>query len=591
MLGAGDYTITASYSGDTNHLASTAPALSVRVVQPSAATLSSTANPAISGTPVTLIAKISPVNAVGSSKVPGGVVIFTDGTNALGTTTLDGSGTASLSTSTLTVGIHNVQVAFPGDVNFAVAGASLTQSITAASTQVTLSAATNPATFAAPLVLTASISSNGGVATGFVTFNDGQTGIGTAPLNAQGVAHLTLATLAPGAHTLTASYVGDGKASASASGPLNLVVKQMTTVALSSLSNPALTLSAIQFTVAIGNAGAAVATGTVSFIDGAIALGTASLDGSGHASLSVPKLSAGSHSITASYVGDDKNFGNYTLSALTETVQLRPTSTALTSSATNANDPQQVTLIALVHGDGSIPPGGTVTFLLGSALVGTSTVDGTGVATLTIKLETKQENVTASYGGDVSYNGSASTALSVAAGAATQFTLQVNPAIVTVARKEHTTVVITLQSVKGFIDTLKLGCLGLPFAATCTFSSPATQLASDGSATVQLTFDTGDPLGVGAQAAEVHGVLGRRVWLCLLPASLLFARKRSLRRPSRLTGLLLLFFAAALTVVVSGCSGLQVNGTPPGTYTFKVTASGMGTGATQSQTVTLTVTE
>jgi hypothetical protein len=42
---------------------------------------------------------------------------------------------------------------------------------------------------------------------------------------------------------------------------------------------------------------------------------------------------------------------------------------------------------------------------------------------------------------------------------------------------------------------------------------------------------------------------------------------------------------------MTGCSGLQVNGTPAGSYTFKVTASGQGTGATESQVMDLTVTQ
>jgi hypothetical protein len=45
------------------------------------------------------------------------------------------------------------------------------------------------------------------------------------------------------------------------------------------------------------------------------------------------------------------------------------------------------------------------------------------------------------------------------------------------------------------------------------------------------------------------------------------------------------------SVMLSGCSGLQSSSTPPGTYSFKVTASGVGSGATQSQVVTLTVTQ
>ena len=47
----------------------------------------------------------------------------------------------------------------------------------------------------------------------------------------------------------------------------------------------------------------------------------------------------------------------------------------------------------------------------------------------------------------------------------------------------------------------------------------------------------------------------------------------------------------AVSMAVSGCGGLQVNGTPPGSYTFNVTAIGHTTAATQSAPMTLTVTQ
>jgi hypothetical protein len=148
---------------------------------------------------------------------------------------------------------------------------------------------------------------------------------------------------------------------------------------------------------------------------------------------------------------------------------------------------------------------------------------------------------------------------------------------------------VTLTSLQGFSDTLQLGCLGLPFAATCTFSTPQTKLAANGTATVQLIIDTGDPLGAGATASldkrSSSGVL-----LCLLPC-LLGIGFGVRRRKFKLGSSLLLVCMVAMTLFAAGCSGLHVNGTPPGTYSFKVTASGVGSGATESQTVTLTVTQ
>src|SRR6266704_656407 len=61
------------------------------------------------------------------------------------------------------------------------------------------------------VTLTATISSAGGTPTGQIVFLDGNAGIGTAPLNASGIATLTTSTLAAGVHSLTAFYAGDGK--------------------------------------------------------------------------------------------------------------------------------------------------------------------------------------------------------------------------------------------------------------------------------------------------------------------------------------------------------------------------------------------
>jgi hypothetical protein len=106
---------------------------------------------------------------------------------------------------------------------------------------------------------------------------------------------------------------------------------------------------------------------------------------------------------------------------------------------------------------------------------------------------------------------------------------------------------------------------------------------------VQLTVDTGDPLGAGGSAA-IKGQSRKGVLMCFLPLVLLLGfgvRRRRVRLPA----LVLAVCAAAMTLTASGCSGLHINSTPPGTYVFKVTATGMNTGMTQSQTMTLTVTQ
>lgn len=75
------------------------------------------------------------------------------------------------------------------------------------------------------------------------------------------------------------------------------------TIVLSSTANPGVFGQPVTITATISSAGGA-ATGDVSFFEGATLLGTGTLDGTGKASLTISSLSAGAHSITASYEGD-----------------------------------------------------------------------------------------------------------------------------------------------------------------------------------------------------------------------------------------------------------------------------------------------
>jgi hypothetical protein len=184
---------------------------------------------------------------------------------------------------------------------------------------------------------------------------------------------------------------------------------------------------------------------------------------------------------------------------------------------------------------------------------------------------------------------------SVSAGAETHFTMKMSPGKVQLQSKQHTTISLTLSSVSGFTDVMLLGCLGLPFAATCTFSSDHPALAADGAQTIQMVIDTGSPLTAGGQASATrvipnHRELSSGALLSFMPLGAVFGlllfRARSRRQ---LGGLLLLLCFTGMTLGLSGCGALYVNGTPPGTYMFKVIASGEKTGVTQSQNIVLTV--
>ena len=584
-LAFGSHSLTAVYTGDTEHATSTSAAIMEQIVEPATATLISSYNPSVSGANVTFTAKIAGVGAV----IPTGSVLFSDGSASLGTVTLDSTGAASFPTSSLSIGSHTISVAYSGDKNYSSASAALIQTVQDASTQMSLTASSNPSTYGTTLSLAATVVSNGGTATGSVTFKDGGVSIGSAVLNASGVATLATSTLQPGEHSIVASYAGDGKASASVSTPLALSVKQLTSITVASSANPSATLSPITFTATVMNSGVGEPTGVLTFTDGGTQLGSAALNASGQASLTVAALAAGNHNIVASYTGDTGNFAS-TSPSLTEGVQLRPTSTTVTASQTSASNPLQVTLIAIVRWTGSTTPTGTVTFTDASGTLGSSPVGSTGAATLTINLQASTESITATYSGDSAYATSASASTGVSGGVATQFTLSISPATATVQSTQHIVVALTATSLQGFTDTLQLGCLGLPYAATCTFSAPQTKLAANGSSTVQLTIDTSNPLGEGAQAST-RSLSGSHVMLCMLPGTLLAGLLFFRQRRRRLLPLLMLICAVAMSVGATGCAGLQGNSTPPGSYAFRVTASGVGTGFTETQVMNLTVTQ
>src|SRR5262249_31260578 len=180
-----------------------------------------------------------------------------------------------------------------------------------------------------------------------------------------------------------ASYGATGAFAASTSAAVaETVNRATTTVALRSSVNPAVTGQAVTFTATvdavapgsgtpIGVSGS-VFTGTVTFRDGDVILGTVAVAFSGRATLTTSFAAAGSQAITAVYNGDPNFVGS--AQALTEQVNAaatpRATTTALASSANAAVVGRAVTFTATVRDPaGSGMPTGTVSFFVGNTLV------------------------------------------------------------------------------------------------------------------------------------------------------------------------------------------------------------------------------
>jgi sugar lactone lactonase YvrE len=592
-LAIGDHPITAVYGGDSIHASSTSVVVTERVQQVDTVAVTSSKNPSIVGDMVQFTATISGVSGAPTT----GTVSFSDAGTVLGTATVNGN-TAVFGVSTLVAGTHLIVATYSGDAtNQGATSAALAQAVNTAGTTITLASSANPSVTGSPVTFTATVASLGETPKGSVAFLDGSTTIGTGTV-AAGVATFTTSSLSPGQHVITARYGGDAGTQVSTSGVLLQVTQMQTHISLASSVNPALTVQSIQLTATVTNG--ASATGIVTFTDGSTSLGSVVLGGDGTATLTVPALAAGSHTLVAAYGGDSQNLPS-TTAPLSETVQLRASSTTMTVSSNNYVSGQQVTLVGVVQTNGPVAPTGTVTFTSGGNLLGTAPVSAAGAATFTIFPLDPSYSIVATYSGDAVYSGSAAAAYTITSGPSTTFTMTPSWTTNSISSGTHTVVNLTLTSVKGFTDTLALGCLELPADATCTFSSDKTLLAANGTEVITLTIDTGNPLGAGGVAKLRGPDRSRRSGSSMAPLMaggllpgviLLGVMLARSRRRGRLPGLLALVVMCGLGFGLVGCANQLVqNSTPAGTYTVRVIASGAGTGASQVSDLSLTVTK
>jgi hypothetical protein len=265
------------------------------------------------------------------------------------------------------------------------------------------------------LTLTATVQGSGSTSPGgTVSFMSGSTLLGTANLNSSGVATLTNSSLAAGAYTLTAQYAGNANFLASTSAPESATVSsEATTTSLSATPNPVTTGQTLTLTATVQGSGSTAPGGTVNFMNGSTLLGTATLNSSGVATLTTSSLAAGAYSLTVQYAGDS-NFLSSTSATVSLTVNAQATTTSLNATPNPVITGQTLILTATAQGTGSTAPGGMVSFMNGSSLLGTAPLNSSGVAMLTLTtLAVGTYNMTAQYAGNANFLSSTSVAVSV----------------------------------------------------------------------------------------------------------------------------------------------------------------------------------
>jgi len=554
----------------------TSSAAKLTVINPATTTvLVSSANPSTFGQPVTFTATVS-----SPAGIPTGTVTFLDGASSLGTGTLDSSGMATLTTASLAVGGHSITASYGGDTNFNPSSSSaLSQTVNKSATMVTAISSANPSVFGQAVTFTATVSSPAGIPTGTVTFLDGATSLGTGTLDSSGMATLTTASLAVGAHSITTSYGGDTNFNPSNSSPLAQTVnKGATTVTAISSANPSVFGQPVTFTATVSSA-AGIPTGTVTFLDGATSLGTGALDSSGIATLTTASLAVGAHSITASY-GGDANFNPSSSSALSQTVNKGPTTVASISSANPSVFGQGVIFSAAVApaAPGAGSPTGTVTFQDGATSLGTSGIINGQALFTTSSLAVGSHSVTAVYNGDGNFNGASSAPVAQAvnkAASSTSVASSANPA----AFAQPVTFTATVAAVApgagtptGAVDFLDggtaLGTASLT-GGQATFTSSSLSIASHSITVVYV----GDGNFNGSTSAPLTETVTKTAALVTLSSS---PNPSLLNQPVVLTAKV-----AAVPPAV---------GTPTGTVAFQDGATALGTATLSSSGVaTLTL--
>jgi hypothetical protein len=162
------------------------------------------------------------------------------------------------------------------------------------------------------------------------------------------------------------------------------------------------------------------------------------------------------------------------------------------------------------------------------------------------------------------------------------------------ATSQNANVTVNLNSNGTFADTIGLGCASLPAGVFCHFSSPSVKLAADGSASVQLTIDTNNPLSGGSSAMNSSAGNSKFSLAGLfLPISALFGIVfwRLRRRNAGIFSLAMVLLLSAAALPATGCNSYSVNTAAPGSYVIQVTGTGASTNAQQYQDVSLTITK
>jgi Bacterial Ig-like domain (group 3)/Concanavalin A-like lectin/glucanases superfamily len=349
----------------------------------------------------------------------GQVTFYRDGsTLVIGRATINNGG-ASVTTSTLPVGVHAIYAAYSG--GGVIQGANsptMYQTINQATAVFQTLTPSQTIGYYTPNVSLSGVvqGSQGGFPSAseqvLITIG-GNKQNATVGANGAFAASFPTLTLAAGSYPIQYSYPGDTNFSPVSNSSTMLTVGKITPV-FSGLS-PSQTIQAGTPSIRLAGTiaqSAAIPTGSVTItIDGQLTSTPIGSDGAFSTNVNTQAIpgSANPYPITYKYAGDANFYSQGDVSTtLTVAVATQTTTTTMSSSPNPANYGAAVTFTAMVKASSGTPTG-TVTFYDSATALGSAALDSTGQALFTIvSLSAGSHAITASYAGAAGFSGSTS---------------------------------------------------------------------------------------------------------------------------------------------------------------------------------------
>ena len=510
------------------------------------------------------------VNASGVDPAATGTITFTTGTKTLCTVsgTLATITTCNAPNSGLAVGTYPVTFTYSGDTNYFSTSGTTTLTIAAAPLSITVNNVSRAYGVANP-TFNGTLSGVVAGETILVSYSTAATAnspVGTyaitATLTTTGSASLTNYTVTntPGTLTITQNMN-------------SLVINVNSASRLYGASNPAFN-------------------GTVNgVVSGDNVIVT-------YSTTATATSSAGRYAIGANVSGTSA--GNYvaTITPGTLLVSAAGTTTTVTTSSNSIVLGDSVTYRATVTSSAATPSG-VVTFSDGTTVLGSATLNASGIATFTTTaLTVGTHSISAAFQANTNFTPSAATLNQAVTQPVGSFTLSATPDSTFIKGAGVTSFQLTVASTGQFAGQVALSCAGLPADATCAFSgNPTLTVGGTATVTVNITTTVADAK-LNKPAPFAPADLAPITAATMFPVELtgfgvLFVGIR--RRPSfgsktlgsqRMRLLLILVF----TLGILGLTGCGCPNTNFRTYTVNITGTSVSfPTATQTTSVVLSV--